>query len=69
MKSPRYFVDARRSVGFDDLEKAKTFAQANFPAVILERRDSPDGKFVWQEILRFDWRWDSQRGMPVIDFS
>ncbi len=69
MKSPRYFVDSRRSVGFETLEEAKAFARNNFPAVILERRDRPDGTFEWAEVLRFDWRWDAARGAPVIDFA
>jgi hypothetical protein len=69
MKKPRYFVDARRSIPFDTLEEAKAFARQNFPAVILERVDQSDGTFVWEEILRFDWRWDAERGEPVIDFA
>ena len=69
MKRPRYFVDARRSVPFDDLEEAKAFARHNPPAVILERRDQPDGRILWEEILRFDWRWDEARGEPVLDFA
>jgi hypothetical protein len=69
MTPPRYFVDARRSVPFETLEEAKTFAQQNFPAVILERVDGLDGKFSWREVLRFDWRWDTQRHIPVIDFG
>ncbi|MRG96692.1 hypothetical protein [Polyangium spumosum] len=69
MKPPRYFVDARRSVPFDTLEDAKAFARQNFPAVILERADQPDGGVSWNEILRFDWRWDPARGEPVIDFA
>ena len=69
MSRPRYFVDARRSIPFDSLEEAKAFAQQNFPAVILERFDEPDGSFVWREILRFDWRWDEARNEPVIGFA
>jgi len=69
MRRSRYFVDARRSVSFDDLEQAKAFARQNFPAVVLERVDSPDGSFGWHEILRFDWRWDPERGEPVVGFS
>jgi hypothetical protein len=68
MNRPRYFVDARRSVPFDSLDEAKAFARHNFPAVILERVDEPDGRFAWHEILRFDWRWDEARGEPVIAF-
>jgi hypothetical protein len=66
---PRYFVDARRSLPFETLEDAKVFARQNFPAVILERVNQPDGTFLWEEILRFDWRWDPDRQEPVIDFS
>lgn len=69
MRLSRYFVDARRSVPFETLEAAKAFARQNFPAVILERVDQPGGTFVWQEILRFDWRWDAARKAPVIDFA
>ena len=65
----RYFVDARRSIPFDSLEEAKAFARQNFPAVILEQVDQPGGSFVWREILRFDWRWDSERNGPVIDLG
>ncbi|MBK9260884.1 MAG: hypothetical protein IPM54_13835 [Polyangiaceae bacterium] len=69
MIPPRYFVDARRSVPFGTLDEAKAFAQQNFPAVILERVDESDGKFSWREILRFDWRWDEERCVPVVDFG
>lgn len=68
-RSPRFFVDARRSVGFDTLEQAKEFARVNFPAVILERKDLPDGTFEWREVLRYDWRWDPIRQRPEIDFA
>lgn len=61
-------VDARRSVSFDDLEQAKTFAQNDFPAVILERRDGPEGRPAWVEALRFDWHRNHERGGPVIEF-
>jgi hypothetical protein len=64
----RYMVDARRSVSFDDLEEAKTFARNNFPAVILERRDTAEGRPAWVEVLRFDWHWSHERGEPVIEF-
>lgn len=63
----RYMVDARRSVSFDTLEEAKVFAQNNFPAVILERRDRQGGRPEWIEILRFDWHWNEERGEPVIE--
>ncbi len=66
-KRPRYFVDARRSVGFDDLETAKEFAKQNFPCVILER-DESSGRLEWREILRFDWHWDEEHGEPRIGF-
>jgi hypothetical protein len=69
MTPPRYFVDARRSVPFDTLEETKSFAQQNFPAVILDRIDSLDGKFSSREVLRFDWRWNAQRHVSVIDFG
>jgi hypothetical protein len=63
-------VDARRSVSFDTLEEAKIFAQNNFPAVILERRDRADGATPpeWIEVLRFDWHWNAEKGAPVIEF-
>jgi len=64
---PRYFVDARRSIPFDDLETAKEFAKQNFPSVILER-DESSGRLVWREILRFDWHWDEALGEPRIGF-
>ena len=69
MTRPRYFVDARRSIPFDSLDDAKEFARQNFPAVILERVDGADGTVSWHEILRFDWRWDDEKGEPVIGFA
>ncbi len=57
-----YMVDAARSVSFDSLEDAKTFARNNFPAIILERVGNG-----WREILRFDWHWNEERGEPVIE--
>jgi hypothetical protein len=58
----RYMVDAARSVAFDSLEDAKTFARNNFPAIILERVEGE-----WREIMRFDWHWNAERGEPVIE--
>jgi hypothetical protein len=69
MNKPRFFVDAHCSVPFDSLDEARVFAQQNFPAVILERIDLPDGAFHWQEVLRFDWHWDEELGTAVIGFA
>lgn len=63
----RYMVDSHRSVSFDTLDEAKTFAKLNFPAVILERVVGNDGKSSWREVLRFDWHWNEERGEPVIE--
>ena len=68
-QAPRFFVDARRSVGFDSLSEAKAFAKQNVPAVVLERVDEPNGKFTWREVTRWDWCWSEERGEPVIEFS
>jgi hypothetical protein len=63
----RYMVDAHRSVSFDSLEEAKSFARNNFPAVILERTTDERGALTWREVMRFDWHWNEERGAPVIE--
>lgn len=70
MTGPRQFrVDADRTRFFDTLEEARTFAQWNFPAVILQRTVLPDGHLQWREVLRFDWRWNEALGRPEIGFG
>ena len=58
----RYVVLAQRLRGFDDLERAKEYAQANVPSVICERMARDDGTSRLVEILRHDFLYDEQRG-------
>lgn len=57
----RFVVLARRARDFDTFEEAVAFATHNFPSVICERIDSPDGRSVLRERARFDLLYDSNR--------
>jgi hypothetical protein len=61
MSIHRYVVLAQRVRGFDDLEHAKQFAAANVPAVICERKQSPNGGTSLVEIMRHDFLYDEER--------
>ncbi|MBI4702863.1 MAG: hypothetical protein HY744_17235 [Deltaproteobacteria bacterium] len=61
MKLFRYVVLAERLRGFDTLDEARRFAQANVPSVICERRARPEGGSVLVEILRHDFLYDPAR--------
>lgn len=58
----RYVVFAQKLRGFDTLEEAQRFARVNYPAVICERRDRPDGDSELVEIARHDYLYDADRG-------
>jgi len=53
----QYVVLATRARGFDTLEEAKSFALANYPSVVMERKDG-----VLVEIARHDFLYDESRG-------
>src|SRR5689334_13473081 len=61
MKFYPYVVFAERLRGFDTLDEAKAFAQANVPSVICERRRTPEGASQLVEILRHDFLYDRER--------
>ncbi|MBI4706252.1 MAG: hypothetical protein HY744_34580 [Deltaproteobacteria bacterium] len=61
MKLFRYVVLADRLRGFDTIEEARCFAQANVPSVICERLPRPQGGTVLVEILRHDFVYDAAR--------
>ena len=61
MKTHRYVVFADRMRGFDSVDEARSFAIANPPAVICERRKRPDGRSILEELQRYDWLYDEER--------
>jgi hypothetical protein len=56
-----YVVFAERIRGFDSIEEARTFARANVPAIVCERRVAPDGTSELHEIFRHDLLYDEGR--------
>ena len=65
----RYVVLADRVRGFDTREAAETYARANYPAVLCERRTVGDGPSRLVEIARHDFLFDVQRGVWGVLFA
>jgi hypothetical protein len=62
MSLHRYVVLAQRVRGFDELAKAREYAEANVPSVICERKLRDDGTTGLVQVLRNDFLYDEARG-------
>ena len=61
MKLHRYVVFAEWLRGFDRLDDAVEFARANYPSILCERVEGPDGAAVMREVMRHDLMYDPDR--------